>query len=845
MPRHDAEYEYGTIVKGTTLNTPTITIEHNTTENYETLALNNGIEIERNREGEIIGYTYVQTVSELTDDGYQDRVYRVNMVPEKDSSSTADNVIINYKPSGAYTIDQERTYSSGGTSVIIDRDEYLTSSLKSVGINLDLGQTDPEQIQRLWDFYSDTTDIYNYGPNEYPEEYGPIAGSWDKCYGMLKQLMTGDEDSYKYFTRAESFAKILQAAAYAGIFDFEDLVEDDPETKAIMLQAVAGDMIKLTSPFDEYYPAQNMEWLKAFLRPMLYATAIVPSQNFPSDEGWETYCPPNLPLLIPEYADQDVYSATGEHANIPLAGLTAGGDAQTYYYAAMYTDATTDYEIQSNYPQYGYAVIDISNNSSVTLTRDRQWITNHWQAAGTNPARTVANLVYDQATFINYLSSLDTQAALTLINSAVFLCSNCEFVPGGSPGVTHDPTYIHVEPEDDPDDILRKVEDQYPDWWDDTLPEPTYDPVTNTTPIIRYIPIGVGTPSPRVDDPVPTVITGGYPEWIHATVPTIPGIPEPKPETIAPVSSNRFWTIYKPTDQAMDALGAKLWDQNVIDMLLQTFQNPTDGILGYGQVYFNPSSTHSGSIIMGNYDSQVSAPILDTNHYVVNYSKTVTIPRYYNDYRDYTETEVSIYLPFVGIEELDPLETVGYTLKLRYDVDLLTGTCVAQLVTYPTEETEYKDSQGAIAHYMFSGNCMVQLPITARDRSQLLTGILSGAVGVANAAGGNIIGGVSQAVGGAIQAVQGLTGKVSKVTSFSANVGALTEYKTPYVTVKRKIPADPVGYDQYYGDPACTSVTLGQLSGFVRVKDVFLNIPGATDTEIAQIDALLHSGVRL
>lgn len=844
MPRHDAEYEYGTIVKGTTLDTPTITIEHNTPDNYETLALNNGIEIERSKSGEILGYTYVQTVSELTDDGYQDRVYRVNMVPEKDASSTSDNVIINYKPSGAYRVDQQKEYQSGGTTVIINREEYLKSSLKAVGVNLELGQVDPAQVDRLWEIYTDTTKNWYYDPKQYPDWYAPIGDLWNKTYGFMKETITGQDDvNYKYFTRADSFAKILEAAAQVGWFDFDAIVEDDPETKAYMMTASVGDFIQLKSPFNDDNPV-GQNWAQSFIRPLLYYEALQPGQASPDMSMFENYTVGGSDTrLIPVAILDDLM----DQYDVPCDIFITGKDfAQVDYKMSGIYAENTNFEIIENHPQHGYAKIRIlATGVPRTTPYYRQLTTGGWQGYGRTQFTGVdALLVYSQADYMEWLNT-EPSIAYSSVNGSFYIYANVIASPGGNPGITHDPDYIRIDPEDDPDDILRKVEDQYPDWWDDTIPEPTYDPPTDTTPTIRYIPIGVGTPTPRVEDPAPTVITGGYPEWIHATVPTIPGLPEPKEETIAPVKSNRFWTIYKPSESDMDQLGSKLWDQNVIDMLLQTFQNPTDGIIGFGQVYFNPSSSRNSNIIMGNYDTQISAPVLDSNHYVVNYSKTVTIPRYFNDYRDYTETEVTIYLPFVGIQELDPLEVVGYSLKLRYDVDLLTGTCVAQVISYPTEETLYKDSKGAIAHYMFTGNCMVQLPITARDRSQLLTGLLSGAVGVASAVGGNIVGGVAQAVGGGIQAVQGLTGKVSKVTGFSANVGALTAYKTPYVTVKRKIPADPMGYEQYYGDPACINAVLGDLTGFVRVKDVFLNIPGATDAEIAQIDALLHSGVRL
>ena len=66
-------YTYGQITKGVDIDTPTITIHGVTEDNYLDLCKVNGIQPIVNAAGEIIGWQYTQSESELTDEGYIER----------------------------------------------------------------------------------------------------------------------------------------------------------------------------------------------------------------------------------------------------------------------------------------------------------------------------------------------------------------------------------------------------------------------------------------------------------------------------------------------------------------------------------------------------------------------------------------------------------------------------------------------------------------------------------------------------------------------------------------------------------------------------------------------------
>ena len=116
-------------------------------------------------------------------------------------------------------------------------------------------------------------------------------------------------------------------------------------------------------------------------------------------------------------------------------------------------------------------------------------------------------------------------------------------------------------------------------------------------------------------------------------------------------------------------------------------------------------------------------------------------------------------------------------------------------------------------------------------------GAKAGAIG---GPGGAVAGAV---LGGAVGAISGAFGGVQKSNGFSANAGALTKYKTPYVLIHRAIPADPLLYDQYYGNPASVTATLRSLHGFTRVRECYVDIPRATDTEKRMIETMLKNGI--
>ena len=444
---------------------------------------------------------------------------------------------------------------------------------------------------------------------------------------------------------------------------------------------------------------------------------------------------------------------------------------------------------------------------------------------------------------MDYLASLGAASAIHFLNDGKLILFANGSIDKGSPySEKNRPDAIKVTTDMSIPDIIVNIEDD-PVWPDNRIVIPEYDPVTNTTINHNYYPVTPGTDDPRQvnwpDFQIPEVVNPINEILKYPTIPSAISTPIQDDPMAPTAGSNRFWTIYNPSDAQMSSLGAELWQQNAIQILKQTFVNPTDGIISWSQIFLNPTQDYQDFIYLGDYKTGVDHVPVITNPKIFKDFGIIKIPRFFEDYRDYTETQVSAYLPFIGFVDLDPRDVIGCDLHLEYWQDVITGTCVATISP--------KVGNNAECAYQFTGNAAVQLPITAADRSRLLSGILGGAT--QGAAAGGSIGGpvgaiVGGALGGAIGAASGAFG-VQKSNGFSANAGALTKYKTPYILIHRSIPADPILYDAYYGNPSNTTATLRNLHGFTRVRECYIDIPKATDAEKAMIEAQLKQGVIL
>ena len=222
-----------------------------------------------------------------------------------------------------------------------------------------------------------------------------------------------------------------------------------------------------------------------------------------------------------------------------------------------------------------------------------------------------------------------------------------------------------------------------------------------------------------------------------------------------------------------------------------------------------------------------------------------------NDYRNYEPyCNVSIYLPYVGLQKLSYNKYVGKTTEVRYYLDINTGGCLACLLC-----------DGKLYDY-FNGQMGVDIPITVTDYAGFATAELqniSNLAGVGGNASGALMTGASGNIGGAALATAGAIGAFEKsmydlqttsINNFNNTKGGSgaigNEYLPQYVyLIFEYIKTEETpNLINLAGRASNASGNLGSFSGYLEVDEVELKTSaGMTEAEKNNFISLLHSGI--
>ena len=344
------------------------------------------------------------------------------------------------------------------------------------------------------------------------------------------------------------------------------------------------------------------------------------------------------------------------------------------------------------------------------------------------------------------------------------------------------------------------------------------DPTDETSPLVDVI----TNPNPQ-----PTTPTPGEP----ATPPDTGS--GSSPTVVTPTgNASSLWAIYNPTQAQLDAFGSWLWSSNFVEQIKKLFNDPMQAIVGVHKVFATPPTGGQVNIKCGYIDSECPAAQV-TGQYVTVNCGTVNVREYYGNVFDYAPyTEISLYLPFIGIVRLDVADVMRGKVTVVYHVDVITGACLADVKVS-------RDGENSVM-YQYSGSAIVTYPISSGSYANMVTGVLSLAAGVA----GTIITGGAAApalIGGAV-GLSHLHTDVQKSGGFSGSPGAMG-CKKPYLIISRAQDANPADFEKYEGKPASKTVRLGDCSGFVKVKVINIDAVPATYGELDQIVSLLKTGV--
>ena len=319
---------------------------------------------------------------------------------------------------------------------------------------------------------------------------------------------------------------------------------------------------------------------------------------------------------------------------------------------------------------------------------------------------------------------------------------------------------------------------------------------------------------------------GGDGDYEDNTSDTI-GLPDLTALNQNSISNTKFLTCYKMTPAQLSKLGDELWSDNIFTQISNTVLKPTDFIVNLSLLPVDVGGVtkliKAGKILLNGAEGT-----LISQQFIRVDCGTLEVKKKWGGAIDY-QTDISIFLPFIGEQSLNSNEVIGATLHVIYTVDILSGSCIASVRVI-------KDNLDAVL-YQFSGNMAGNFPITSADYATVFSGALQLAVGVGSLPSS---GGVLSLVSATSNMLSGAN--VKRTGSLSSSAGFMG-IKKPYLILSRPIQSLAESYNHFNGFVSNIKMKLGDCSGFTKVDMVHLEAIPCMDEEKAEIESLLKSGV--
>lgn len=311
-----------------------------------------------------------------------------------------------------------------------------------------------------------------------------------------------------------------------------------------------------------------------------------------------------------------------------------------------------------------------------------------------------------------------------------------------------------------------------------------------------------------------------------------------------------------------------LHSNNPGDAILKWWTNPIQGVVS---LHYLPYAVllkgGSESIKVCGMDTTIQANPAE-QWQEINFSY-VYVPTNKNTYLDRSPyTRVQIYLPGIGIRDLNTDDVMGRYVFVRYQCDNVSG----QFVAYVLVSNNSKASDASVK-YSFSGSVAAPFPISQNNWGNTYIAaatLAAGALAVgASAAGGAAAAGAAGASGtAAASAEAGTAAGVSggSIGGAAVNVGSslsqlakpsitrsgtvsgttsLFSVKQPYLIIEKPNIQDFEDFNKIKGYACGKTFVLGELKGYTEVEKIHIKGTTATAGEINEIESLLRSGVML
>lgn len=339
---------------------------------------------------------------------------------------------------------------------------------------------------------------------------------------------------------------------------------------------------------------------------------------------------------------------------------------------------------------------------------------------------------------------------------------------------------------------------------------------------------------------------GGDGEWANDCDSS--PIPSDDQFTIDAINSG-FITLYNPTEQDIRDFNNFLFtdiSDSMSATLKKLISNPIDYVVFVAMTHFKPAIAPSIPIKFCGIDSGVTAPQitkqvqkLDCGYIELSELK---MTKSFLSYEPYMKA--SVFLPYIGNVSLNCDDIMGESkLHLVYIIDMLTGSCVAELELVSRESRSYADSYVSnVVIGEYTGNIYQNLPITSTDWRGLFSSVIALGSGLATLATGN-----SAGLGSIASAVTTEKQHVTRSGNLGANYGYLGRQR-PCLILERPVLHMPDDFEKWEGYPSGLTKKLGDLHGYTEIDSTTLwvnDMDGITEEEADMLRTICENGIIL
>lgn len=286
---------------------------------------------------------------------------------------------------------------------------------------------------------------------------------------------------------------------------------------------------------------------------------------------------------------------------------------------------------------------------------------------------------------------------------------------------------------------------------------------------------------------------------------TYPNIPL---EDMSVNTLNLISKSYSVSPNRLKQLNNALWGSDFIDNIKLVNNNPIENIVSIKMFPFTISGAEE-NILLGNVDTAVKGLTISTAETYRHSFGKVTIPQYYKSFLDLHNTNIDLYLPFIGFITLDPYRVTGEEVEVQYIIDLLTGMVKAIVLCNDIVISESSCQIG------------IDIPLSASNRasweiSQLINTASTAVDVVTDVASGNFGMGTMSNIANTV--VNSVTSPHKTITrgSFSSICSAYSTL-VPFIIIDRPTYQENTAFNHTKGRCCFLTKTLKNLSGFTII----------------------------